>query len=133
MHRIGNLRRSGGTGRRAGLKIPWPQGREGSTPSSGTSLFPSAGPWGANRLRAPSGRAGTLLNHTTDQSKIRRCPRWTGGAEGPSRAAKADGVTAEAQAGDPLLRHHYFSGSYVPHGICGRVILVYCATKRKFL
>lgn len=33
--------RSGGTGRRAGLKIPWPQGREGSTPSSGTS--PSRG------------------------------------------------------------------------------------------
>jgi hypothetical protein len=28
--------RSGGTGRRAGLKIPCPQGREGSTPSSGT-------------------------------------------------------------------------------------------------
>jgi hypothetical protein len=54
-------------------------------------------------------------------------------AEARSRAAKADGVTAEAQAGDPLLRHHYFSGSYVPHGICGRVILVYCATKRKFL
>ena len=46
---------------------------------------------------------------------------------------EASGVTAEAQAGDPLLRHHYFSGSYVPHGICGRVILVDCATKRKFL
>src|ERR1700684_3803174 len=28
--------RSGGTGRRAGLKIRWPQGRVGSTPSSGT-------------------------------------------------------------------------------------------------
>src|SRR4030065_808985 len=37
MHCIGNLRRSGGTGRRAGLKIPSPQGREGSTPSSGTT------------------------------------------------------------------------------------------------
>ena len=32
-------RRSGGTGRRAGLKIPCPQGREGSTPSSGTTPF----------------------------------------------------------------------------------------------
>ena len=31
-------RRSGGTGRRAGLKIPCPQGHEGSTPSSGTIL-----------------------------------------------------------------------------------------------
>jgi hypothetical protein len=30
------LARSGGTGRRAGLKIQWPQGRVGSTPSSGT-------------------------------------------------------------------------------------------------
>ena len=40
MHNFSHLRRSGGTGRRAGLKIPWPQGREGSTPSSGTSLFP---------------------------------------------------------------------------------------------
>ena len=30
------LPRSGGTGRRAGLKIRWPQGRVGSTPSSGT-------------------------------------------------------------------------------------------------
>src|SRR3990172_6519787 len=40
MHNFFHLRRSGGTGRRAGLKIPWPQGREGSTPSSGTSLFP---------------------------------------------------------------------------------------------
>src|SRR5260370_31634096 len=27
---------SGGTGRRAGLKIQWPQGRDGSTPFSGT-------------------------------------------------------------------------------------------------
>src|SRR4030065_348020 len=33
-------RRSGGTGRRAGLKIPCPQGREGSTPSSGTTPLP---------------------------------------------------------------------------------------------
>src|SRR4030065_19365 len=32
MHRIGNLRRSGRTGKRAGLKIPWPQGREGASP-----------------------------------------------------------------------------------------------------
>jgi hypothetical protein len=31
-------RRSGGTGRRAGLKIRWPQGRVGSTPSSGTNF-----------------------------------------------------------------------------------------------
>ena len=28
---------SGGIGRRAGLKIPWPSGRVGSTPTSGTS------------------------------------------------------------------------------------------------
>ena len=27
---------SGGIGRRAGLKIPWPSGRVGSTPTSGT-------------------------------------------------------------------------------------------------
>ena len=32
--------RSGGTGRRAGLKIRWPQGRVGSTPSSGTIFLP---------------------------------------------------------------------------------------------
>src|SRR3990172_4858264 len=56
MHCIGNLRRSGGTGRRAGLKIPWPQGREGSTPSSGTSLFPEPVHGGSNRLRAPTRR-----------------------------------------------------------------------------
>ena len=36
-------RRSGGTGRRAGLKIPCPQGREGSSPSSGTKTNPRAG------------------------------------------------------------------------------------------
>ena len=30
-------RRDGGTGRRAGLKIPWASAREGSTPSPGTS------------------------------------------------------------------------------------------------
>ena len=30
-------RRSGGIGRRAGLKIPWPSGRVGSSPTSGTS------------------------------------------------------------------------------------------------
>ena len=30
-------RRSGGTGRRRGLKIPWPQGRSGSNPGSGTN------------------------------------------------------------------------------------------------
>ena len=35
-------RRSGGTGRRAGLKIPCPQGHEGSSPSSGTTPFPVA-------------------------------------------------------------------------------------------
>ncbi len=29
-------RRSGETGRRAGLKIPWEQSRAGSTPASGT-------------------------------------------------------------------------------------------------
>jgi hypothetical protein len=29
---------SGGTGRRAGLKIRWPQGRVGSIPSSSTNL-----------------------------------------------------------------------------------------------
>src|ERR1041384_6495603 len=33
--RIPNRRR-GGTGRRAGLKIQWPQGRVGSSPSAGT-------------------------------------------------------------------------------------------------
>src|SRR5659263_236935 len=36
-------RRSGGTGRRAGLKIPCPQGHEGSTPSSGTKAIRRAG------------------------------------------------------------------------------------------
>ena len=36
--RMGSLgpRRDGGTGRRAGLKIPWASAREGSTPSPGT-------------------------------------------------------------------------------------------------
>jgi hypothetical protein len=35
-------------------------------------------------------------------------------AEARSRAAKADGETAEAYAVDPLLRHHSFSVGYVP-------------------
>src|SRR5712692_9058322 len=36
------IRRAGGTGRRAGLKIRWPQGRVGSTPMPGTkSIFDS--------------------------------------------------------------------------------------------
>jgi hypothetical protein len=30
------LRRGGGTGRRSGLKIPWPSGRAGSIPAPGT-------------------------------------------------------------------------------------------------
>jgi hypothetical protein len=34
--------RDGGTGRRAGLKIPCPKGREGSTPSPGTLSPPGA-------------------------------------------------------------------------------------------
>ncbi len=34
----GCLRRRGGTGRRAGLKIQWPQGRVGSSPSAGSCL-----------------------------------------------------------------------------------------------
>jgi hypothetical protein len=37
-------RRSGGTGRRSGLKLRGPQGRVGSNPSSGTTLLPSSGP-----------------------------------------------------------------------------------------
>ena len=38
LRRVGSLgpRRDGGTGRRAGLKIPWASAREGSTPSPGT-------------------------------------------------------------------------------------------------
>ena len=62
MHYIGNLRRSGGTGRRAGLKIPWPQGREGSTPSSGTRLFPEpvhGGRTGFGRRAAGRGHSST--------------------------------------------------------------------------
>jgi hypothetical protein len=31
-------RRRGGIGRRAGLKIQWPQGRVGSSPSAGNSV-----------------------------------------------------------------------------------------------
>ena len=34
-------RRAGGTGRRAGLKIRWPQGRVGSTPMPGTKFLPN--------------------------------------------------------------------------------------------
>ena len=33
------LRRAGGTGRRAGLKIRWPQGRVGSIPMPGTKFL----------------------------------------------------------------------------------------------
>jgi hypothetical protein len=31
--------RGGGTGRRSGLKIPWPEGRVGSIPAPGTKIF----------------------------------------------------------------------------------------------
>ena len=34
-----SVRRAGGTGRRAGLKIRWPQGRVGSIPMPGTNLL----------------------------------------------------------------------------------------------
>jgi hypothetical protein len=34
------LCRAGGTGRRAGLKIRWPQGRVGSIPMPGTNFYP---------------------------------------------------------------------------------------------
>jgi len=34
----GCLRRRGGIGRRAGLKIQWPRGRVGSSPSAGISV-----------------------------------------------------------------------------------------------
>ncbi len=50
--------RSGGMGRRCGLKIRWPQGRAGSSPASGTTLrMDSAGRGGkdaAMRPRAPA-------------------------------------------------------------------------------
>src|SRR3990170_4619003 len=87
MHNFFHLRRSGGTGRRAGLKIPWPQGREGSTPSSGTSEIQGARTksWpfsfslvltrrGSNGRGAPSGRAGTLLNSTTEEQNQEMSP-----------------------------------------------------------
>src|SRR3970040_1171371 len=61
MHNFFHLRRSGGTGRRAGLKIPWPQGREGSTPSSGTSLFPEPVYGGRTGLRRASPPSGTII------------------------------------------------------------------------
>ena len=36
--RAGATRRSGGIGRRPGLKIPWEKSRAGSTPVSGTNI-----------------------------------------------------------------------------------------------
>ena len=36
--RLVSTRRGGGTGRRSGLKIPWPSGRVGSIPAPGTSF-----------------------------------------------------------------------------------------------
>ena len=45
-------------GRRAGLKIPYPQGCEGSTPSSGTMTYRT---WGT-LAKAWCNRAGTLAH-----------------------------------------------------------------------
>src|SRR3990172_166438 len=68
MHCIGNLRRSGGTGRRAGLKIPWPQGREGSTPSSGTTFSPCRSRGRTGSLPS-AGRVRKVWNSNTKRRK----------------------------------------------------------------
>ena len=54
--------RSGETGRRAGLKIPWEQSRAGSTPASGTTILPACGGGKTGRiLPPPSAPAGGRL------------------------------------------------------------------------
>src|SRR3954464_11329541 len=58
--------RDGGTGRRAGLKIPCPKGREGSTPSPGTLSPPGATPGGAAWIRPIR----FLTPHTTNGDSI---------------------------------------------------------------
>ena len=87
-------RRSGGTGRRAGLKIPCPRGREGSSPSSGTTSFPVA--WctteGVERARIAERSARKSATHRS--------------AEDPSPAAKAG-----ALAGRRLRRASPSSGT----------------------
>jgi len=65
------------------LKIPWPQGREGSTPSSGTTSFSVA--WCATG----GGRTGADDDGQEEKPDFRR-------ASGGDEAAKADGVIAEA-------------------------------------
>ena len=67
--------RSGGTGRRAGLKIPCPQGREGSTPSSGTT--PSSVAWcptGGGRTRGHRAGEGVIAGAPSGHPLLRQPP-----------------------------------------------------------
>jgi len=63
--------RDGGTGRRAGLKNRWPRGREGSSPSLGTTIEETSGRGGIGRRAwfrsmCPQGRGGSSpLDRTT--------------------------------------------------------------------
>ncbi len=105
-------RRSGGTGRRAGLKIPCPQGHEGSTPSSGT-----------NRQRKGSFQQRELpffLRLVLERGSNgqgaptnRRKSATHGSATAPSPAAKADGLAGRGSGGrvpPPALTHWMRTG-----------------------
>ena len=88
--------RSGGTGRRAGLKIPCPQGHEGSTPSSGTSEIQRARtkswPFSFSLVLKGGGRTGEGRRRTggkgrrTGARQPRALPQrpkpWMGGGSG---------------------------------------------------
>jgi hypothetical protein len=75
-------RRSGGTGRRAGLKIQCPSGRAGSTPAFGThplalaaaSLGPLTSP--GSKESAPASRRGERAKALAQRLERRRHVRW---------------------------------------------------------
>jgi hypothetical protein len=72
-------------------------------------------------------RAGTLLRGGLSASaRGRRCPRCATfrSASARSRAAKADVENDEAQAGDPLLRHH--DETMWEHGLNRRSLFFHC-------
>ena len=79
-HGHGPTRRDGGTGRRAGLKNRWPRGREGSSPSLGTTIEDASGRGGIGRRAwfrsmSPQGGGGSSPLDRTIPNSARRGDR----------------------------------------------------------
>ena len=109
-------RESGGTGRRAGLRIRWPKGRGGSTPPFRTfrraarrrgDPSPLASAWFAPRRRAEGAKADRARSELFNEDRIHRRQRY---AEKPRRRDPEPG----GRRGDRQGRARLQQGARVP-------------------